>query len=123
MIDADLVRAMFARMQNEGVKTEGPLLWGYFFFDTDPERLHNAARLLARRGYTVVDVYEDEPDENGGPETHTLHVERVEAHSVDSLLARNDELDAFARECGLLSYDGMDVGEIPPPSSRNDAPN
>ena len=76
-----------------------------------------------RRGYTVVDVYEDEPDEDGGPETHTLHVERVEVHSVETLLARNVELDALARECGLLSYDGRDVGEAPPPSSRKDTLN
>ena len=113
MIDPDLVRGMFERMRKEGVNTEAPLLWGYFFFDTDRDRLHNAGLLLARRGYVVVSVHRDERDEDGGPQTHTLHVERVETHSVESLLARNAELDGFARECGLLSYDGMDVEEVP----------
>ena len=123
MIDADLVRTMFERMRKEGVNTEAPLLWGYFFFDTDRDRLHNAGRLLERRGYAVVSVHRDDPDEDGGPETHTLHVERVEVHSVESLLVRNAELDALARECGLMSYDGMDVGELPDDSSGEDAPN
>ena len=123
MIDADLVRAMIERMRRAGVNTGEPLLWGYFFFDTDRERLQNAGILLARRSYTVVGVRADERDEDGGPETHTLHVERVETHSIESLLAKNDELDAFARACGLLAYDGMEVGEIPGPSPDGDAPN
>jgi hypothetical protein len=43
---------------------------------------------------------------------HWLHVERVETHSVDTLDARNQELDQIAREFGV-KYDGMDVGAVP----------
>jgi hypothetical protein len=41
-----------------------------------------------------------------------LHVRRVEMHSVESLLARNEELYRLAEELGIDSYDGMDVGPI-----------
>ena len=86
------------------------MLWGYFFTDSDPEKLVHAGDLLAERGYRVVSVRPPEDDPAG---LHWLHVERVETHSVDSLYARNSELNDFAEELELNSYDGMDVGPAP----------
>jgi hypothetical protein len=47
-----------------------------------------------------------------------LHVEKVETHTVDSLDARNGELDALASKHDLQSYDGMDVGPVTQPPTR-----
>ena len=46
-------------------------------------------------------------------------MQRVEAHSVDSLFARNEQLYEFATEHGLDSYDGMDVGPVRTPAGHN----
>jgi hypothetical protein len=88
----------------------GDMLWGYFFTDTDPDKLARAGQLLAERGYRCVSVRPPEDDPAG---LHWLHVERIETHSVDSLDERNDELSDFAHDLELHSYDGMDVGPAP----------
>jgi hypothetical protein len=87
----------------------GDLLWGYFFFDEDPERLKSVANELVERGYRLVDIHVTDD-----ASTNVLHVEKVETHTVESLHARNLELYALADEFGLESYDGMDVGPAPP---------
>jgi predicted RNA-binding Zn-ribbon protein involved in translation (DUF1610 family) len=87
-----------------------PKLWGYFF--TNPTRgpLEKAAELLVAKGYRLVDIHLGKKKATSDPDVWWLHVERIEVHSVDSLDARNRELEAFARDAGLANYDGMDVG-------------
>jgi hypothetical protein len=41
-----------------------------------------------------------------------LHVERVEAHTPQTLFARNAEFYLLADEFEVESYDGMDVGPV-----------
>lgn len=89
---------------------DGEMLWGYFFFDPRPEKLRAAATELKSNGYRFVDLYEVE----GKTGEFVLHVERVERHTVDSLDARNGQLQEFAARHDLLKYDGMDVGPVPP---------
>jgi hypothetical protein len=99
---------MFRNMQTEaGWDTEQELLWGYFFMDAEAGHLQPLARKLEEMGYRFVDLY---PTDDGS--THVLHVERVERHSPLSLDRRNQELNALAKECGVESYDGMDVGPV-----------
>lgn len=88
------------------------MLWGYFF--TNPSRgpLDAAAKLLSQSGYRVVDIYLSEKEDASAPDLWWLHVERVEIHSIDSLLKRNAELSRFAQSHKLASYDGMDVGPV-----------
>lgn len=86
------------------------MLWGYFF--TNPSRgpLDLAAQDLSRSGYRVVEIYLSEKEDASDPDLWSLHVERIEMHTIDSLLKRNAKLTAFAKKHNLLSYDGMDVG-------------
>lgn len=69
---------------------------------------------LARDGYELVGLLEPGEDDDD-QETIYLRVDRVERHTVDSLLGRNSELYAFAESHGLADYDGMDVGAIDSP--------
>ena len=86
----------------------GDMRWGYFFTDDDPKNLEACAERLTEMGYQTVDIEEgDEPDD-----PWTLQVEKIEAHSPDSLDKRNHQLAALAEELGISSYDGMDVGPI-----------
>ncbi len=65
----------------------------------------------AEDGYRIVEICEDDDEP-----LYWLHVERVEAHSVDSLHERNLSFHRLAEKLGLESYDGMDVGLPPPPN-------
>lgn len=84
------------------------MLWGYFFTDDDAEKLETFSERLAEMGYHFVDI--SSGDEVDDP--FTLHVEKIEVHTPDTLDNRNAELAALAAEMGLSSYDGMDVGPI-----------
>jgi hypothetical protein len=90
----------------------GPMLWGYFFTNTSRTPLESAAKMLSAQGYRVVNIYLADKEISTNPDLWWLHVERVEAHSVDSLHVRNTELAAFARRNHLGTYDGMDVGPV-----------
>jgi hypothetical protein len=94
----------------------GECLWGYFFVDTDRTKLEAAGRLLEAQGYRFVTIFGGEQDASGpdeAPPVLHLHVEKVEHHSVDTLLAREEQLREFAHKHGLQAYDGMDVGAAP----------
>ena len=109
-IALEMLVDIFRRMRTANWNTAGPLLWGYFFTDPDAAKLRPLADYLARHGYRVVDVF---AREDGG--TTFLHVDKIEAHSPESLQARNAEFTALAEQFGIESYDGMDVG-LPTPT-------
>ncbi len=88
--------------------------WSFFFVDADRERLTKAGEELERAGYEFVGLLEPE-EEDDDQETIYLRVDRVEGHTVDSLMARNAELYAFAASHDLADYDGMDVGAVDGP--------
>lgn len=112
MIARDQLQQMFDDIaRNAGWDMSKPMLWGYFFTHTSREELESAARTLAGDGYRVVEISEDDDEP-----LFWLHVERVEAHTVDSLYERNESFYRLADELGLESYDGMDVGLAPPPN-------
>jgi hypothetical protein len=91
----------------------GPMLWGYFFTHHAREALDAAALTLHSQGYRVVSVHLSDKDHPSDPDLWWLHIEKVEAHSVESLLARNEQLSEFATRSNIASYDGMDVGPAP----------
>jgi hypothetical protein len=106
------LQSMFDQMRKDAPwNVDGPLLWGYYFTDRNPEPLREAAAKLQASGFRLVDITE----RASAPSSSRwwLHVEKIEVHSVDSLDARNQELYAFARRMKLGSYDGMDVGPAP----------
>ena len=120
MIARDELESFFEdtrRMRDDG-RTQWDIddvcRWSYFFVDPDPEKLLRAGLELERQGYENQGLLDPSPkaDEQ---ESQYLRVDRVERHTVDSLLARNDQLDAFAKQRGLEAYDGMDVGAVDGP--------
>jgi hypothetical protein len=83
--------------------------WSYFFIDRDKNKLTHLGRYLEANSYEVVGFLEPTPNDDD-QETIYLRVDRVEAHSVESLHQRNSELDELANQFGITGYDGMDVG-------------
>jgi len=109
VIPLSKLELMFEGMRaTPGWNPDGPLLWGYFFTDPDQSLLRRAAAILSSEGYSFVGIHK-----TADGQSSFLHVERVEAHSAQTLYARNEGLEQFAAEFGLERYDGMDVGPIP----------
>jgi predicted nucleic acid-binding protein len=104
------IERMFAELEvRPGFFPKGNLRWSYYFLGTDRAKLEKAAELLSAQGYTLVGI---EPVQKGIPhlpDTWELHVERVEHHTPDTLLARDEVLYAFAAQQGLERYDGVDA--------------
>ena len=90
---------------------DGPLLWGYYFFDPSPAKLALLGSELQPAGYRLVGI-----EAVAGKPAHRLHVERVEKHTPASLHARNQQFYALADKFGVDAYDGMDVGPAPAPA-------
>jgi hypothetical protein len=112
MISRDMLEGLFTSSREKARwSIDGVCLWGYFFTDHSRERLLAAAPALERMGYRVVGILEPTPEDDDRG-LYFLHVEREEQHTVDSLEARNRELERFAAEFELETYDGMDVGPI-----------
>ena len=86
------------------------MLWSYFFTNPSRQPLEAASKDLSRLGYRVVKIYLSDKKSPLDGDLWWLQVERVETHSVESLLLRNAALSSFASNHALASYDGMDVG-------------
>ncbi len=109
MIAREQLDEMFEAARDYPWDINAECIWGYFFTDTNNEKLLAAGRALETHGFRVVGLLEPSPEDDD-QETLFLHVERVEAHSPESLYRLNEILYAFAEQHGLASYDGMDVG-------------
>lgn len=108
MIELEMLEKMFANIWAKTTwNIDGPMLWGYFFFDPRLDRLERAGEYLVSEGYRFVDTHQTEDGAQ-----YVLHVERAETHSTETLYARNAELSGVAERFGLETYDGMDVGPL-----------
>ena len=86
---------------------DGPLLWGYYFFDPSPAKLALLGSELQPAGYRLVGI-----EQVQGKRYQKLHLEREETHTPASLHATNRQFYALAARFGAV-YDGMDVGPAP----------
>lgn len=114
MIEREVLVEMFESIAQRGDwDMTQPMLWGYFFTNRDASTLRAAVPDLQHQNYEFVEVFRSEKDNPNDEDLWWLHVQRVEIHTVDSLVARNERLSEFASRHGLDSYDGMDVGPAP----------
>jgi regulator of RNase E activity RraB len=112
MIDKDAVRDFFDNIKEQAdLDTNEPLLYGYFFTDSDIDKLKKASAALQKQGYKYVDIFDAEVEE-GEESFYYLHVVKVEIHNVNSLDQRNKELYKFADMYNIDEYDGFDVGAV-----------
>ena len=108
MIPIANLESMFKNMRSETKwNVDGDMLWGYFFFDPNPEKLKILEEELIKSGYHFVDIHKTDDKSE-----YVLHIEKVETHTPKTLDRRNQELTALAEKYGIESYDGMDVGPV-----------
>lgn len=119
MITREQITEMFEssrRLKREGrapFDIDQVCRWSYFVIDADRDKLTQAGRRLEQQGYEVIGFL-DPPADDEQPVIY-LRFDKVERHTPDSLLARNAELSRLATDCGLLGYDGMEVGAVDGP--------
>jgi hypothetical protein len=107
MISLSTLEDVFNKMRTKTQwNVDGPMLWGYFFFDPSVDKLGEASVYLVNEGYRLVDIH---PTDDGDT---CLHVERIETHSPQTLFERNEYLCSVAERFELKLYDGMDVGPV-----------
>lgn len=113
MISIEILEDMFAGIREKTTwNIDGDMLWGYFFTGSSKQELEEIGFQLESSGYDLVEVREHERESSDEPLVWQLHVERVEAHTVDTLNARNIQFEALAERYDNVIYDGMDVGPV-----------
>ncbi len=103
-----IINSIFDKMELQGVDTQKPLLYGYFFFDMDKSKLQILKDELLKDNYRIVRL------EKTKKQNFILHVEKVEIHSRASLLERENQLDKLSKKFQIENYDGWDVGNPDP---------
>jgi len=105
-VPLERIEQMFDQMKSKAKwNTDAPMVWGYFFFDPERDRLAQLSEEMQLSGYKVVELFK------GGP-MYTLHMEKIEAHTPASLFKRNAELGSLATARCIKTYDGYDVGPV-----------
>ena len=89
-----------------------PMLYSFYFVDEDAEKLDKLGEKLEADGYDFIGIYElgdEETDESTGE--YLLHVDKVEAHTPESLAQRNVEFARLAEQFEIKTYEGWEFGE------------
>lgn len=102
------INTIFEKMELQGVDTKRPLLFGYFFYDKDKSKLEKLKDELLKDNYRLVSL--EKVDKN----KYILHLEKIEIHTRESLLRRENWLDELAKKYKVELYDGWDVGNADP---------
>lgn len=103
-IPLEKIQGMFGQMKSQAKwDTSTPLVWGYFFMDPSQSKLSELSNYLGAKGYNMVELFF-----NG--KSFTLHVEKIEVHTPESLNQRNIDFSALTKQRCIRSYDGFDVG-------------
>jgi hypothetical protein len=96
------------------IDIDGECRWSYFFVDSNSEKLLALGEELAREGYEPRGLLYPDPNDDD-QKTIVLRVDRIETHSVGSLVERTNQFYALARDARVQGYDGMDVGLVSGP--------
>lgn len=108
------IREIFNTARTEDKwNTEEPMLYSYYFVDTDVDKLEKLGLELENKGYDFLDIFEL-GDEDSGESTgeYLLHIDKEEVHTPESLAQRNVEFQTLATENEIGSYDGWEFGEV-----------
>lgn len=108
------IKEIFQEAKTEdGWNLDNEMLYSFYFVDKSIEKLEKLGEKLEADGYDFVDIFElgdEETNESTGE--YLLHIDKIEAHTPESLAERNVEFQKFADEFEIETYDGWEFGEI-----------
>lgn len=99
--------------QEDNWNLDEPMLYTYYWVDTDVDKLEKLGNHLHEQGYDFVDIFElgdEETNESTGE--YLLHIDKLEVHTPESLAQRNVEFAKLGEEFDIETYDGWEFGEI-----------
>jgi hypothetical protein len=94
-------------------KVGEPMLYSFYFVDTDPDKLEKLGEHLDKQDYDFIGIFElgdEETEESTGE--YLLHVDRVETYTPESLAQLNVDFTKLAAEFEIETYDGWEFGEV-----------
>lgn len=100
----------FHKMQADGFDINSPLKWGFYFVDTDKEKLKKVFLELKDKNYILEKIYlvnDSDPE-------WTLHASKIDTLTPEKLHERNLAFNELADYCEISLYDGWDVEKIHP---------
>lgn len=101
----DRLHSTFHKMTAEGWDMAGPLKWGFFFVDIDPDKLRQLFGELEDHGYHIEELHQTDDQD------WVLQVSKTEVLAAEKLHRRNLAFNELAAACGVALYDGWDVGQ------------
>jgi hypothetical protein len=102
----DNVIELFKKMESNGWNTNAHLRYGFFFVDSDKQKLELVYNELRDHGYLLEKIYSSEDY------VWTLHVSKVDTLTPEKLNNRNIAFNELAAYCNVDLYDGWDVERI-----------
>jgi hypothetical protein len=108
------IREIFAEAKREdNWNTDEPMLYSFYFVDKNVDKLEKLGLKLEADGYDFIDIFQlgDEATQKPTGE-YLLHIDKIEAHTPESIAQRNVEFQKLADEFEIETYDGWEFGEI-----------
>lgn len=102
--DMDNINSIFDKVEIEGVDTKQNMLYGYFFLDKERSKLEKLNNELINQSYRFVTL------EKISGDSFTLHVEKIERHTRETLFNEEQKLRELANKFKIASFDGFDAG-------------
>lgn len=96
----------FAKMITDDFEIESPLLWGFYFVDSNKDNLLDVYNELKDSNYTLVSLDKQDDDK------WQLFVTKVETMTPERLSKRITAFHELADYCQVESFDGWDVERI-----------
>jgi hypothetical protein len=108
------IREIFAEArQEDNWNTDEPMLYSFYFVDESVDKLEKLGLKLEADGYDFIDIFELGDEETEKPTgEYLLHIDKIEAHTPESIARRNVEFQKLADEFEIETYDGWEFGEI-----------
>lgn len=104
-ISLEQIQGIFNKITNDAKWDIGAeLRWGYFFIDDERKHLQDLSEALNKESYQELDL-----SFNG--KSYTLHVEKPEVLTPETMYARGHYLAEIAHQHCVKRYDGFDVGK------------
>jgi len=94
-------------------KVGEPMLYSFYFVDTDPDKLEKLGEHLDKQDYDFIGIFElgdEETEESTGE--YLLHIDKVETYTPESLAQLNIDFSKLAEEFEIETYDGWEFGEV-----------
>ena len=108
------IRKIFDEAKTEdNWNLDEPMLYSFYFVDTDADKLEQLGVELEEKGYDFVGVFElgdEETEESTGE--YLLHIDKEETHTPETLAQRNVEFQQLADQHEITTYDGWEFGEV-----------